>query len=63
MFDSRRDKTLVSDDLMKSVEMEEHYVIMEEPGSKYIDHVSPISGKARDVVTEIQAIVSETESN
>ena len=36
---------------------------MEEPGSKYIDHVSPISGKARDVVTEIQAIISETESN
>ena len=36
---------------------------MEEPSSKYIDHVSPISGKTRDVVTEIQAIVSETESN
>ena len=35
-------------------------MIVAEPGSRYIDHVSPKSGKARDKATEILDVIRET---
>ena len=33
--------------------MEEHFVILEELGSNYVDHLIPMSGKVKYVVIEL----------
>ena len=68
MFDGRRDRTLTisesnSSYSLKSIEMEEHIALLSEPGSKYIDHVTPESGKSRDIAHEILSVLSETDSS
>lgn len=52
-FDGRKDQTLTIIDERQSKIMEEHIVLIEEPGSKYIGHVTPKSGSAVDIVTSI----------
>ncbi|CAH1116385.1 unnamed protein product [Phaedon cochleariae] len=56
-FDGRKDKTVTSEKrgsryYTKKV-TEEHIVIIAEPGSKYLGHVSPISGNANSIKTSI----------
>ena len=54
-FDGRKDVTLVKDDVTKHVQKrtEEHYVLVEQPGDRYIGHVSPNSGSARNIFEAI----------
>ena len=63
-YDGRIDKTLVrverEDGKVKcQTQKESHEVIIAEPGSRYIDHISPKSGKAKDVATEIIDVINE----
>ena len=66
MFDGRRDWTLTAietnDKLLKSKEIEEHISIVAEPGSCYIDHVTPETRKASNIAKEILSVLSETDS-
>ena len=67
MFDGRRDRTFTyseneNNKLLKSIEMEEHISILAEPGSYYVDHVTPETGKAKDIAQEILSVLSETDS-
>jgi len=52
-FDGRKDKTLVQEEiegkLHRKVVLEEHIVLLEEPGSKYLGHIAPISGNAKSI--------------
>ena len=73
MFDGRRDKTKVlSENIdpdniqpkeMRSTEVEEHYIIIEEPGSMYVDHLGPKSGKAKDIAKDLLSFILDNESN
>ena len=47
MFDGRIYRTLMCSDRKRI--QQEHIVIISEPGSQYVDHFSPISGKAHDI--------------
>ena len=56
-FDGCRDKTLIQEKVgqkfyQKTV-VEEHYVLVSEPGSRYFGHVSPTSGSAKEIKTSI----------
>ena len=70
MFDSRRDRTkiirevqnLESNQEIKCTEVEEHYTIVEEPGSNYIDHLIPNSGRAQDVAKELISFIHDNRS-
>ena len=72
MYNGRRDKTNVCceninpDDFqskeIRSTEIEEHYTIIEEPGSRYVDHLIPISGKANDIARELLSLIHDNES-
>lgn len=67
-FDGRRDKTLVKEKkgnkyYQKTV-TEEHYVLVSEPGSRYLGHVSPTSGSAKAIKTSIlQFLQKNTDIN
>src|ERR1700761_1588504 len=56
-FDGRNDKTLVQEEiegkLHRKVVLEEHIVLLEEPGSKYLGHIAPISGNAKSIKSTI----------
>lgn len=56
-FDGRRDKTLIQEKkenkYYRKTITEEHYVLVEEPGSKYIGHISPTSGSADSISKSI----------
>ena len=65
---TRRDQTLTLSDCntgneLKGIECEEHIAILADPGSKYIDHVTPDTGKARDICKEILAVISVKDSS
>ena len=70
MFDGRRDRTkiirevqnLESNQEIKCTEVEEHYTIVEEPGSNYIDHLIPNSGRAQDVAKELISFIHDNRS-
>ncbi len=55
-FDGRKDLTLTND---HQLIQEEHVVVMEEPGAKYIDHFTPSSSSAKDVEKELHDLISE----
>jgi hypothetical protein len=57
-FDGRKDDTLAK----KGTEKEEHYVLMKEPGSLYLDHVSPDQGTAKCIAEEILTFVIDSQS-
>lgn len=52
-FDGRKDKTLVLENKRRRTKVEEHIVLIQEPTSKFIGHVSPKDGSAKEVVFEI----------
>ena len=62
-FDGRKDDTLVIESIHKKrvsrVVKEEHISLIQEPGSNYIGHVSPQSGKASDISSSIISHLSE----
>ena len=58
----RKDKTLVRVNLILSYTKEEQIVVLSEPGSKYIDHITPNSGKAVDITNELMKIGISSES-
>ncbi|XP_050309269.1 uncharacterized protein LOC126745454 [Anthonomus grandis grandis] len=43
-FDGRKDKTLIFTDNRKRTVVKEHITLLQEPGSNYIGHLSPVSG-------------------
>ena len=63
-FDGRIDKTLyieTSEDGKKHrrVRQEDHLSLIQEPGSKYIGHIKPLSGKAVDIANSILEYMTE----
>ncbi|CAH0381343.1 unnamed protein product [Bemisia tabaci] len=56
-YDGRKDTTLFNekkgDAFHQLRKKEDHYVLLEEPGSEYLGHVSPQSGKAQDIAFSI----------
>ncbi|GBM01313.1 hypothetical protein AVEN_170360-1 [Araneus ventricosus] len=61
-LDGRKDNTLVVD-LANSkrflrVKKEDHYSLIQEPGSVYIGHVTSTSGSSEDIVTSILSYLS-----
>lgn len=61
-LDGRKDDTLVVDlahsKRFRRVKKEEHYSLIQEPGSVYIGHVTPTSGSSEDIVTSIISYLS-----
>ena len=51
-FDGRKDNTLVKwkvgDKLYSDIQKEEHIVLISEPGSEYMTHISPTSSKSKN---------------
>uniref|UniRef100_A0A8D8THB2 Uncharacterized protein n=1 Tax=Cacopsylla melanoneura TaxID=428564 RepID=A0A8D8THB2_9HEMI len=56
-FDGRKDKTLVNekkgDKYFQSTKVEDHYVLVQEPGHTYFGHVTCDSGSATGILTSI----------
>ncbi|CAH1106918.1 unnamed protein product [Psylliodes chrysocephalus] len=52
-FDGRKYKTLTYSENRKRMVTEEHVVLIEEPDSKYIGHISPKSGSALSILNAI----------
>lgn len=56
-FDGRKDKTIVQEkkgsSYYRTVVVEEHIVLLSEPGSVYIGHVTPDSGSSADITQSI----------
>ncbi|CAH1114863.1 unnamed protein product [Psylliodes chrysocephalus] len=56
-FDSRKDRTLLTEKkgstYHKRYVLEEHIVLIAEPGSIYLGHVTPNSGNAKDITSSI----------
>ena len=46
--------------MCRSTQLEEHYVLVGEPGTYYFTHLSPIDGKSRTLAQEIFEFISET---
>lgn len=44
----------------RNVIKEEHYSIVQEPGSSYVGHVSPCSGSAQNIADSIISYLAET---
>ena len=64
-FDSRKDKALIQVTKLdgkrhQQTIREEHISIVNEPESKYFDHVTPGSGKAKDIASEILSLLNKT---
>ena len=55
-FDGRHDQTRVGRGA--SMETEEHITVVAEPGSEYLSHFTPVSGKAIDQVNELISIAA-----
>jgi hypothetical protein len=62
-FDGKRDKTLIkvskNDKWYSDTAIEDHYVLVAEPGGDYITHVTPISGKSTDIANSILTTIRE----
>jgi hypothetical protein len=39
------------------VEVVDHYTVVREPGGEYEDHVTPCSGKGKDIGKEVASLV------
>lgn len=52
-FDGRKDKTLTFTDNRKRTIVEEHITLLQEPGSNYIGHLSPVSGTALSILDSL----------
>ncbi|CAH0562903.1 unnamed protein product [Brassicogethes aeneus] len=62
-FDGRKDKTIAQNmrgnKLHRNTVIEEHIVLVSEPGSKYIGHVTPLSGSAYNIKQGIVKFLEE----
>ena len=60
-FDDRKDETLEGPNrkMYRSTQLEEHYVLIGEPGTYYLTHLSPTDGKGR-TLGEIFDFISNT---
>lgn len=60
-FDGRKDKTLTQERTgskhYRKIITEEHYTLIQEPGSEYIGHISPNSGSAEDITASISTFI------
>ena len=73
-FDGRRDTTKVINEVSIGVgpiqevkerfgvEVEEHIVVIQEPESLYLDHITPNSGRADDISNELISLIQERNS-
>ena len=52
-FDGRKDQTLKLEGNRQTVVSEEHISILSEPGSGYVDHVTPSSGSAKSIADSL----------
>lgn len=52
-FDGRKDKTLVLEDNRRRVINEEHITVLQEPGSRYLGHISLKSGNASAIADSL----------
>jgi hypothetical protein len=61
-FDGRKDKTMMNiqegGKYYRRTVTEEHYSLIQEPGSSYLGHVTPNSGTAKEIKTSITAFLS-----
>ena len=57
-FDGRKDQTKTREGTI----LEEHYTIIKEPSSQYVDHVTPDDGFARSIAVEIANCIAATNS-
>ncbi|GBM31501.1 hypothetical protein AVEN_141197-1 [Araneus ventricosus] len=61
-LDGKKDDTLAVDlahsERSRRLKKEEHYSLIKEPSSVYIDHVTPTSGSSEDIVTFIISYLS-----
>ncbi|KAK0048904.1 hypothetical protein Bpfe_021670 [Biomphalaria pfeifferi] len=66
-FDGRRDTTLVkvnrSGKWYGDTTVENHYVLVEEPGSSYLTHVTPSSGRSTDIANSIVTVIREQDAS
>ena len=46
--------------MYRSTQLEEHYVLIGEPGTYYLTHLSPTDGKGRTLAQEIFDFISNT---
>ncbi|KAI6661428.1 hypothetical protein LOD99_13300 [Oopsacas minuta] len=63
-FDGRKDQTRVlvereDGHLHQDTANEEHYTVLSEPGNQYVAHVTPSSGKAKDIARELTDLCRE----
>ena len=62
-FDGRNDKTLTrtkqKEKWYGDIVLEEHYVLVVEPGSYYLTHTTPLSGKAIDIANSIFQVITD----
>lgn len=61
-FDGRKDKTLKMDDNRRQVVLEEHIVLVGEPGSIYVGHVVPKTGSAADITESMWELIKDSPS-
>lgn len=63
-FDGRKDDTIVIEKVnskhFRRVIKEEHYSIIQEPGSVYVGHVTPCSGSAQNIADSIISYLKKT---
>ena len=67
-FDGRKDPTRVlvereDGNLHQDTANEEHYTVLSEPGNQYIAHLTPSSGKAKDITRELVDLCRERNSD
>ena len=62
-FDGRKDKTLVKvkkgDKWYGEMAVEDHYVLVTEPGGEYLTHITPDSGRSSYIATGIMSVIQE----
>ena len=51
---------MVNNKLYPTVELEEHYVVVGEPGEFYLSHLTPDTGKGSDVAAAIYKLIEST---
>ncbi|XP_050296893.1 uncharacterized protein LOC126736540 [Anthonomus grandis grandis] len=59
-FDERKDKTLIFTDNRKRTVVKEHITLIQEPGSNYIGHLSPISGTALSILNSLTEFLNNS---
>lgn len=62
-FDGRHDKTLLKEKkgskIYYSADKEDHYSLVQEPGSKFFGHITPSSGHAKNITESIFSFISK----